>query len=831
MADNTDVKPHFYLGPTGKAQPYTSPSAGGGGKLDVPARNRQQHGGTLMGQLRHVEERQVVLQREAEALELESAIGIQVEFESFPGIELAVESLADARQKIELLNVIHRDDKTFATIFVPEGKLSAIESKLQAYLEERKDRAGRARDNRTLIDAIQAFRTAALEGLWTDDRDQLPENPEETFWWEVWLPVRRDRQVVLHDFKRLAEAAEISFSSQVLEFPERSILLAKGNKRQFTRSGLLLNTVSELRRAKETAAFFDELTPVEQQEWAEELKSRLVQPQDASRVPYVCILDTGVNIGHPLLEPFIDPIDQFTLENDWTGADDYGHGTGMAGLAVWGDLTYPLEDISDVEINHRLESVKVLRYPHDNEGKHLGIVTADGVSIPAIQNPQRTRVFSMALSATDTRDRGRPSAWSAAVDSLAVDYLGENQIPRLFTLSAGNSGDNLTEMVDYPNYNLLQDIHDPGQAWNALTVGAYTEKGNIAEKDCAAYTPLAPAGGLSPYSTTSITWSNSAPIKPEVVFEGGNVGIDGFGCASIPSLCLLSTYHRPVERLFSTFHATSAATALAGRFAASIFAQYSNLWPETVRALMVHSASWTDEMIEQFAYGTTERKRAQHRVRCVGFGVPNLERALWSANNSLALIVEDKLQPFEKRDGRIATRDMHLHDLPWPKESLLELGEIDVEMTVTLSYFIEPNPSSRVISGKYSYQSHGLRFDVKRSLESPEEFRKRINRQARDEEEGTTKAPSDSDWLLGAQFRNKGSIHKDVWRGKAAELAERGQIVVYPAMGWWRTRTALERYDKEARYALVISIAVPGVDVDIYSEVSAQIPVEQVVEV
>lgn len=831
MADNKDVKPHIYLGSTGKAELFTSPSTGGGAKPDVPARDRQQHGNALIGQLHQIEERQVTLHQEAKAHELESVIGIQVEFESFPGIELAVESLADARQKIELLNVIRRNDKIFATIFVPEGKLSAIESKLQAYLEERKDKLGRARDNRKLIDAIQAFRTAALEALWTDDGDQLPEDPEEVLWWEVWLPVRRDRQAVLHDFKRLAEAAEIVVSEQALEFPERSVLLAKGNKRQFARSGLLLNSISELRKAKETAAFFDELTPEEQQEWAEELKNRLVQPEDISLAPYVCILDTGVNIGHPLLDLFIDPADQLTLDDDWTGADDHGHGTGMAGLVAWGDLTYPLEDTAMVEINHRLESVKVLRYPHDNEGKHPGIITADGVSMPAIQNPQRTRVFSMALSATDTRDRGRPSAWSAAVDSLAVDYLGENQTRRLFTLSAGNSGGSLTDMADYPNHNLLQDIHDPGQAWNALTVGGYTAKVNITENDCASYTPLAPAGGLSPYSTTSVTWANSAPIKPEVVFEGGNVGNDDFGCASIPSLCLLTIHHQVVERLFSTFHATSAATALAGRFAANIYAQYPKLWPETVRALMVHSAEWTNAMIEQFAHGTTERKRAQHRVRCVGFGVPNLEHALWSANNSLALIVEDKLQPFEKRDGRMATRDMHLHDLPWPKESLLELGEIDVEMTVTLSYFVEPNPSSRVVSGKYSYQSHGLRFDVKRQLESPEEFRKRINRQARDEEEGTTKAPADPDWLLGAQFRHKGSIHKDVWRGKAADLAERGQIAVYPAMGWWRTRTALARYDKEARYALVVSIAVPGVDVDIYSEVSAQITLEQVIEI
>ncbi|VAW99914.1 putative serine protease [hydrothermal vent metagenome] len=831
MAENKDVKPHFFLGSTGKPEAYTSPSSGGGSKAEIPERNRQQHGGELIGRLHEVEQQQAVLHQDAEAHELQSAIGIQVEFESFPGIELAVESLADARQKIELLNVIHREDKTFATIFVPEGKLSAIERKLQDYLAEKKDSIGRARDNRKLVDAIQAFRTAALEALWTDTPDQLPDNPQEVFWWEVWLPVRGNRQAVIHDFRNIAQTIEIDVAEQILEFPENSVLLAKGNRSQFSQSGLLLNSVSELRKAKETAAFFDALTPGAQQEWVEDLKGRLVQRQNQEQSPYVCILDTGVNIGHPLLDPFIQPADQFTLDDDWTGADDHGHGTGMAGLVAWGDLTHPLEKASAVEINHRLESVKVLRYEHDNEGKHLGIVTTDGVAMPEIQNPQRTRIFSMALSATDTRDQGRPSAWSAAVDSLAVDYLGENQTPRLFTLPAGNTDGDLTKMADYPDFNLLQDIHDPGQSWNALTVGAYTTKVNITEDDCGGYAPLAPVGGISPFSSTSVTWQKSAPIKPEVVFEGGNVGEDDIGCAEIPSLSLLSTHHLLTERLFSTFNATSAATALAGRFAAKIYAQYPDLWPETVRALIVHSAEWTEAMKEQFTHGTTERKCAQHRVRCVGFGVPNLNKALWSVDNSLSLIVEDRLQPFDKHSGRIITRDMHLHDLPWPNGALQQLGETDVEMTITLSYFIEPNPSSRVVVGKYSYQSHGLRFDVKRPLESSDDFRKRINRQARDEEEGTTSAPSDPDWLLGSQFRHKGSIHKDVWRGKAVELAERGQIAVYPAMGWWRTRTALERYNKSARYALVVSIAVPDVDVDIYSEISSKIEVEQVIEI
>ncbi len=42
--------------------------------------------------------------------------------------------------------------------------------------------------------------------------------------------------------------------------------------------------------------------------------------------------------------------------------------------------------------------------------------------------------------------------------------------------------------------------------------------------------------------------------------------------------------------------ATSAATAQAARLAAIVQAEYPNLWPETARALIVHSAEWTQAM-------------------------------------------------------------------------------------------------------------------------------------------------------------------------------------------------------------------------------------------
>lgn len=823
MDSKKETRRHIYLGATGKAESYTSMATVR--KPPIPAQNRPQHGGALQEQLTTVAREQDRLVQEAATRNLESAIGIQVEFESYPGVDLAVASLANAASHIELLNVRKDEDRVYATVFVPEGKLSVFEDKLQAYLERKQDKNGKPRDNQALIDAIASFRAGALESLWTDTREQFPQDEDESFWWELWLPTREDRQAVIRDFKKLAAGLRIEVGEQVLEFPERSVLLAKGTRGQFAQSSLMLNCVAEARRAKETAAFFDELDPAEQAAWSDDLLTRLRLHQEDC--PYVCILDTGVNIGNPLLQPFLAYDDQYAIDAEWTGTDDDGHGTGMAGLAVWGDLAEPLAGTDLIAVGHRLESVKLLRHDADNDGKQYGLLTADAMTQPEIEHPERTRVYTMALTTRDGRDGGKPSAWSGAVDALAADALGEGASPRLMTLAAGNIAHSDLTAEGYTDLNQVNEVHDPGQAWNALTVGAYTDKADIQESDYDK--TLAQGGGLSPWSTTSMVWNNTAPLKPEIVFEGGNAGLNQHGCFTVPSLSLLTTYHQPITRVFTTFEATSAASALAGRFAARIWEQYPDLWPETVRALTVHSADWTEEMLRQFSTGSTTRKQAQHRVRCVGYGVPDIDRAVWSASNSLALIVEDRLQPFEKTTQGIKTRDMHLHELPWPSASLESLGNEDVELVVTLSYFIEPNPSSRNVPGKYSYASHQLRFDVKRPLESIDEFRKRINREAGAAETGSTTGPGDSNWLLGPQFRHKGSIHKDVWSGKAVDLAERGQIAVYPAMGWWRTRAGLRCYDRTARYSLVVSIRVPKVDVDIYNDVATQIQVAQTV--
>jgi hypothetical protein len=124
-------------------------------------------------------------------------------------------------------------------------------------------------------------------------------------------------------------------------------------------------------------------------------------------------------------------------------------------------------------------------------------------------------------------------------------------------------------------------------------------------------------------------------------------------------------------------------------------------------------------------------KKRDHmsRLRRYGYGIPNLERALYSAKSSLTLLVQQKIQPFSKENGTIKTKDMGIHSLPWPKEQLAELSSQTVTMRVTLSYFIEPKPGRRegFVKHRHRYLSHGLRFEVKRPTETEDQLRKRAS--------------------------------------------------------------------------------------------------------
>ena len=181
----------------------------------------------------------------------------------------------------------------------------------------------------------------------------------------------------------------------------------------------------------------------------------------------------------------------------------------------------------------------------------------------------------------------------------------------------------------------------PAQAWNALTVGGYTEKYRIDAGAWPGWHPLAQPGDLAPSSCTSTTWGKWA-IKPDIVMEAGNMAANPAHADPdyLDDLQLLSTSHNFVtRRMLTTFGDTSAATALAARLAAMVWAKYPNLRPETVRTLIVHSAHWTPAMMARFANARAEVDY-KGLMRCFGHGVPDLRRLISSLDNSLTLIAE-----------------------------------------------------------------------------------------------------------------------------------------------------------------------------------------------
>lgn len=410
-----DRRPHLVLANTSTAQAFTAPSPGGGSTTTVPALDRVQHGTSLRAQLlalKPIAEQAVAAQQQQG---LESGLGLQVEFVGLPDVALAFESLGyeigkDPQKKIEVLSLRAEGDRTYANVFVPDGKLAHFEKYVEDYLADRKKSNGDSLDHRALLNTIASIRRAEIRALWTDDPDLLPQDATEAIWWEVWLPVRGDRNAVLADFRKLATLAECQISEHQINFPERTVVLMYGSQQQFSASVMTLNCVAELRRAKETAEFFDGMTPVEQQEWVDETLARLTVAPEEGSTPRVCLLDSGVNRAHPLLDPFISDADLHTVNPAWGVDDTANHGTGLAGLVAMGDLSEALATAGPLTVAHRLESVKLTPEQGVNPGdsRQHGYLFAEAVSRPEIAASARPRVYTSAVTSSDDRDRGGP---------------------------------------------------------------------------------------------------------------------------------------------------------------------------------------------------------------------------------------------------------------------------------------------------------------------------------------------------------------------------------------------------------------------------------------
>ncbi len=840
MVDGTHKLDHLYLHGFVERSNYSPPSGGGSKKLRQV--NRLAHGRLMLAQ---AERSFTSSDQQRDALsslgpELQ-AIGSVIVLEGATSREpLKLDSLnqstnhKDPRPKWILLSVrpASEDQPERATVWVSDDYRTKFLKMFQDYLNEETP-AGSPRQNE-LVANIAQIKKAKLTDLWTSGE---PPSSHGTHWWEVWLESRTGNSA-LSDLDTFLEQYHLRRLSPRLRFQDRLIVWIEASRSTLEILPFTSVPVREI-RAPRFLDTIEDLNGDEQQEFVVDLANRVLAAPESA--PTVCHLDTGVLRTHVLLRDSLTEADHHTIiGSSGNDASPQGHGTSMAGLALYGDhLDEFLATNRPVELRHRLESVRMMPGRHEpaTDPINYGTATVAAVSVPEISAPARRRVFCLTLSdRSDTpNDPGQPTLWSAAVDALATG-TGNTQEDeefrlisepdpeqaRLFIVAAGNVAD---YQQDYRSNSETSAIEDPAQAWNALTVGAFTELVETpTDPQYTGWSPLATAGDVSPHSRTSLLFSQRKwPLKPDICMEGGNVLINGTDVNERhPRLSLRSTGNITDVSLGSA-NATSAAAAQAARLAALTMDRYPAYWPETVRGLLTHSAEWTSSMRKEINAEKTKAK-VQRLIRTFGWGVPSEETVLNSSRQAVTLVSQDQLIPFEGKDSRL--RSFQLHNLPWPREALEKLGAADVRLRVTLSYFIEPSASRRGWKRRYAYASHGLRFDLQDSTETQAEFIKRLNHEAQRDEDGNRPTSEASKrWIVGSDHRSLGSLHQDDWYGTGADLARCNNIAVYPVGGWWKYNPSAERRDEPVRYSLILSLRTKEEGVDLYTPIATQLNV------
>ena len=798
------------------SEPFRSTRSGGGERVPPAVRNPPRHRDRLLGSLdalvAKTEERPVGIR---DPLATREVVALRTD----PETDIEPEQLSDYWNDVR---AVSRDpERGVVLIDTPDPQLPRLRRKIEDYGDDQKlTRKGRRR-NEPAIAPIETIDLAGEDDLAGSRLRKSTLAAEDVRWFEVACRGgrRRPREETERTRLQIGRQLQNLGCARPLEY------LATEQVVFFVRTSL--ETLRRLIESVDCIYEFDLAAP-EIRDWLhtegiQRAFEKFTLKSPPGEAPKVVVLDTGVATSHPFLDnallsaSSVDPFDSSPEDVD-------GHGTGMAGVALYEDLGSAVDN-GWHEPSHWIQTVKLFRFPQqgsadESQRPYWPRSTEDAVQA-AESDGEGAGPRCFALAVTSEVDDLEPTFWTHAIDRLAFNE-GRG---RLILICTGNSDINDISLVDqYPQMHLVQRIKEPAHAVNALTVGAFTARTTLPpDPDLSGYMPVAPSGGLSPYSSTGAI--GGAPIKPEIVLEGGNIGFDGALPSTMETMSGLTTHHDFSRNPLTSFFGTSEATAKAANLAARIWQVTPDLRPATVRGLMVHAASWTPKMVNQFG-------NLDERLAAFGYGVPDQDFARGCARERATVIVEDEMPngireevPKANATKRPGTKDTEtkyrriakFFRFPIPEDLLLDLGSESVELRVTLSYFPEPN-----IERRRGYNGLDLRWDIQGPQESEEEFRARINLLQRGKGYDAKNRPSSFPWEIGIERRSRGTVQSDRWRGAATILAGEKLIAVYPALGWWDRRETLRT--ESMSFSLIATVCVPGLE--IYTPIRAAVEVQ-----
>ncbi len=529
----------------------------------------------------------------------------------------------------------------------------------------------------------------------------------------------------------------------------------------------------------------------------------LLPPEEGS--PGVCVLDTGIIAGHPLLAPAVGDV-RAIPSRFGDGADDHGHGTRIAGLIIYGDLRNIVAD-GVPRPEAYVYSIKVTNKQNRFDDERL-IVNQMHEAITKINDEYGCRVFNISLGDPEQVYReGKPSPWAYILDVLAR----ERDI--VIVVSTGNydaptsvRGEKANQFrTSYPNY-LLHDearIIEPATAANVITVGSlngYDESYFVAgNPNDPGYRILGPSSFPSPFSRTGPGMNGA--IKPEVVDIGGSYiwsrYADGF--ANDRNLQVVSTNHDLLQGLFTSDIGTSYSAAKVTNLASRILKAYPGISANLVRALIATASSIPADLL-----GAISVKEA---LSLVGYGKPDLVRALYSSESRVTMFAEDD----------IGIDNLHLYSIPVPDEFKATGGKRQVSISLA---FDPPVRHTRL-----DYLGFTMEFHLFRGL-TPQRIVDYFSQRPKDFKPDDIPQRYHCTTYPGVRVRGKGTLQKGIFNisRDSALLDYQGselQLLIKCKSGW-----ATEADYPRQKYAIAVTLEQLSQQIPIYQQVRQQLQQE-----
>lgn len=536
----------------------------------------------------------------------------------------------------------------------------------------------------------------------------------------------------------------------------------------------------------------------------------LLPPDD--NAPKICIIDSGIQENHKLLESAIEKGSSYNFieQNTNTGDEVHngGHGTKVAGAAL-----YPVEipKKGTLKLPFWIQNAKIL-----NSQNSLPSTFPPPVLMEKIVEKycKGTKIFNLSVNELSPCKTTHMSVWAAQIDKLSY----EKDI--LFIISTGNINPKVHSISpfipslekyissgdSYPDYLFknLSRISNPSQSSFALTVGSVC----LNEYEDTDTKSFGKRNELSAFTKTGFgLWGM---IKPDVVEYGGDFVREKLGKYPI----IKENLKTSPELVKSTLHGgkgsgrDAVGTSFAAPKVASIAAAVQSILPNDsalmFRALVVHSARHPNGIF---------KKTELNHLRAFGYGIPDVVRATGNDQKRVTLIASNK----------ILLNQAHIYTIEIPSELRRPGDDYEVLIEITLSYYALPRLTRKTTR---SYLSKRLEWETSKFNEGFDIFKNRIIKTMAEEseEENTIKGEADRGipWVIDKRkswgkvkgvSRNDNTIQKDWALLRSNQLPNELSLAVVGKKGWDKNT------DEKIPYAINVSLEFIEADITVYEKI------------